>query len=246
MRMPWHPHIPASERGLWLALLVSLSIHLLVLFGRLPLFEWYEPRQALPRFEVKMVEIPAPPSASPVRTKPRKPALAAPSVLTTENRGEFAQKPQVEDVSPEPVPEAVDPPLLTEQELQQLDRRYLPESTVDQKVQAVLAAPSPDYPEDALRRGVTGCVLAAVLVGETGKVDKVEILRSDAAGVFDAAVISAHAKALYIPAFREGKAVKSRILGVASFTLADAVPLNCELKYYDLARQLNAAAAGGP
>lgn len=99
----------------------------------------------------------------------------------------------------------------------------------------------PEYPEDAMNRGMEGCVLASVLVAESGEVKAVEIVAAEPPGIFDQAVIDSQKTARYAPAKDRGEAVESRVLTVAGFVLGAGRRLNCALKFAPLARQL----AGG-
>lgn len=96
----------------------------------------------------------------------------------------------------------------------------------------------PEYPEDALRRNLEACVLASVIVAESGEVKAVEIIAADLPGVFDQAVIDSQKTARYAPARRKGEALESRVLAVASFVLTPDRRLNCALKFAPLAEKL--------
>ena len=99
----------------------------------------------------------------------------------------------------------------------------------------------PEYPEEANRRGLEGCVLAIVHVAPSGEVEKVEIVAADVLRIFDQSVIDSQAAARYLPARQGGKAVAARVLAVAAFVLDPRKRLNCALRYAPLAEKLLSA-----
>jgi TonB family protein len=108
----------------------------------------------------------------------------------------------------------------------------------DREATIVEQALPPEYPDEALRRGLESCVLAAVDVSPAGEVEKVEIIAADVPRVFDRSIIEAQSRARYLPARREGEAVASRVLAVAAFVLEPGRRLNCALKYAALAERM--------
>jgi protein TonB len=96
----------------------------------------------------------------------------------------------------------------------------------------------PEYPANALARGLEGCVLASVQVNAGGEVESVTILAADHPGVFDAAVIEAQMSARYAPALQGSEAIASRVLAVAAFVLQPGKQLDCPLKYAAQAERL--------
>ncbi len=105
---------------------------------------------------------------------------------------------------------------------------------------------APEYPDEAIRRKLESCVLAAVQVSASGTVESVRILHADVPGVFDRSVIDAYSQARYQPARRGGEAVPSRVLAVASFELAPGRPRHCAGRYAAAARRILALPAGSP
>ncbi len=77
----------------------------------------------------------------------------------------------------------------------------------------------PQYPEGAELR--TGKVVLRLLIGDTGHVDDVAVVRASPPGLFDASAIEAFAKARFSPGLAGGVAVKSQITVEVEF-----VPLN--------------------
>jgi TonB family protein len=104
-------------------------------------------------------------------------------------------------------------------------------STSPQEARVLEQPAPPEYPPEARRRKLEGCVLALVSVGSGGEVDEVRILESDHPGIFDAAVKESQKAARYLPAQKGGEAVDSRVLSVAAFVLEPGRRMNCALKY---------------
>ncbi|MCS6785916.1 MAG: energy transducer TonB [Thiobacillaceae bacterium] len=87
------------------------------------------------------------------------------------------------------------------------DTRWYTAREVDSRPQP-LGDVLPTYPEEARALGLTGSVLVALHIDETGEVRAIEILESHPPGVFDEAVRAAYAQARFLPAFRAGRAVR--------------------------------------
>jgi TonB family protein len=100
----------------------------------------------------------------------------------------------------------------------------------------------PEYPREARRRKLEGCVLASVSVSIGGDVDDVRILETDHPGVFDQSVIDSQKIARYLPAQKDGEPVASRVLTVAAFVLEPGRKMNCALKYAAAAQKVGAGA----
>ena len=67
----------------------------------------------------------------------------------------------------------------------------------------------PDYPATALRR--PGAVTLRLLIGETGELDDVSIVRATPPGVFDSAALTALRKSRWAPGRLLGRPVKSQL-----------------------------------
>jgi periplasmic protein TonB len=67
----------------------------------------------------------------------------------------------------------------------------------------------PDYPDTVRLR--EGTVVLRLLIGNTGHVDDVAVVRSDPRGVFDQAALDAFGKARFAPGLLAGTPVKSQI-----------------------------------
>ena len=75
-----------------------------------------------------------------------------------------------------------------------------------------LAPVEPVYPRQAEARGITGKVVLLLLVDEAGTVSEATAVAADPAGTFEDSALSAFRRARFMPAQKDGKAVKSRLL----------------------------------
>jgi len=82
------------------------------------------------------------------------------------------------------------------------------EDTVDQPPQPTYQAPM-TYPPRARAQGIEGYVDISVLIGITGEIEKIEILESTPAGVFDAAALQGIQQWRFAPAMYQGQAVRA-------------------------------------
>jgi protein TonB len=82
------------------------------------------------------------------------------------------------------------------------------EDTVDQPPQPTYQAPM-TYPPRARAQGIEGYVDFSVLIGITGEIEKIEILESTPAGVFDAAALQGIQQWRFAPAMYQGQAVRA-------------------------------------
>jgi TonB family protein len=69
---------------------------------------------------------------------------------------------------------------------------------------------SPSYPSEALRRGETGTVEMDFTVTPEGKVKDIKVTRSEPAGVFDGASVSALSRSRYEPVEQNGVPIEQR------------------------------------
>jgi len=81
------------------------------------------------------------------------------------------------------------------------------DDTVDQAPQPSRRTPI-EYPQKARRMGVTGYVLMNLLINKQGHVEKVKVLESKPAGVFDEVAVGAVKSWEFKPAEYQGQAVK--------------------------------------
>ena len=88
---------------------------------------------------------------------------------------------------------------------------YFLSSEVDTRAQPV-RTPVLVYPEGAQQMRVRGHIRMRVYINESGKIDAVDIIESDPPGVFEKAALRAILATKYIPARRNGRAVKNQKL----------------------------------
>ena len=126
---------------------------------------------------------------------------------------------------------------------QESEPKEMPEQNNNAGAMPIDTASVPEYPAEAIQRGLESCVLAAVQVSASGEVSAVRILHADVANIFDQSVMDAQSTAHYLPARQNGENLPSRVLAVAGFTLEPGRHLNCALKYAGAARAINALPA---
>ena len=71
---------------------------------------------------------------------------------------------------------------------------------------------NPVYPQTALAQGTAGAVTMLVLIDETGKVTEASVIDAVPAGYFEDSARDAIMRTAFMPASREGRNVRSRIL----------------------------------
>lgn len=196
------------------ALVLSSLLHALLLFaGRIDFAGWDPARRTVIQASLRL-----PPNAAfapPTTEQARESAKPAPGQRSSPATGTAGAKAPGEEKAP------------------QAERR-------EHAALVLSDAGAPEYPDEAVRRGLESCVLAAVLVSAGGEVQSVRILHADVAAVFDGAVIDAYSRARYLPAQSNGENVPSRVLAVASFVLAPQRPRHCAGRYAAAARRINA------
>lgn len=94
-------------------------------------------------------------------------------------------------------------------------------ATADQPPRPLVQAPM-QYPPRAKAAGITGYVVLNVLVGPTGRVEKVAVLESQPAGVFDEVAASAVRNWTFEPASYKGEHVRVWAKQKVRFDLAGA------------------------
>lgn len=82
---------------------------------------------------------------------------------------------------------------------------------------ALLASTGLVFPERAARESVIGKVTMLLLIDDNGIVDELSVVEAEPAGYFEDAARSAFIGIRFIPARKDGRAVKSRILVSVSF-----------------------------
>lgn len=81
-------------------------------------------------------------------------------------------------------------------------------SDVDKPPKLVRQMP-PKFPVDAKRKGITGLVVIRCLIGTDGKANKMEIVQSEPAGVFDESAMSTLKYWQFRPGVKEGEMVST-------------------------------------
>ena len=142
--------------------------------------------------------------------------------------------------APEPEPKAQPEPLARVEEKPAPVAPPAPPPDPLPAPRAVLQANAPEYPPQALAQRIVGCVLAEIHVDDRGRVENIEIAGSTHPGVFDDSVREAYRNNFYLPAEKDGRPVRARVLGIASFELEGMPPLLCEQYFFERAREINA------
>jgi protein TonB len=75
----------------------------------------------------------------------------------------------------------------------------------------------PQYPEAALAARANGSVLLLLLIDEFGMVNEASVAKADPPGYFEEVTVQAFRTAQFIPAQRQGRKVKSRVLIKVNF-----------------------------
>jgi protein TonB len=92
------------------------------------------------------------------------------------------------------------------------------DDTVDNPPRPVVQAPMP-YPVRAKAQGITGYVVLSVLIGPTGAVERVKVLESQPAGVFDDTAVAGVQSWKFEPASYKGENVRVWATQKVSFNL---------------------------
>ena len=93
----------------------------------------------------------------------------------------------------------------------QTEDHYFLSSEVDTRAQPI-RMPVLVYPEGAQQMRIRGHIRMRVYINESGKIDAVDIIESDPPGIFEKAALRAMLATKYIPARRNGRAVKNQKL----------------------------------
>ncbi len=75
----------------------------------------------------------------------------------------------------------------------------------------------PEYPERAVWRNLSGTVVLRLYISEAGTVDKVDIVRADPPGYFEAAAEKAFRAARFTPGKKDGRPVRVQMLIEVAF-----------------------------
>lgn len=79
----------------------------------------------------------------------------------------------------------------------------------------------PDYPDKGAEQGVEGNVVLLLLIDEAGVVKEVSVMEANPEVIFEESALSAFRNARFVPAQKNGRAVKSRMLVRVSYELND-------------------------
>ena len=123
-----------------------------------------------------------------------------------------------------------------------LARYYLPRE-VDQPA-APLEHAAMLYPEDALKRRISGLVVMHVYIGSDGSIERTEVVRAEPPGVFEQAVREALEASRFRPALLGRAPVNSRITIEVPFDPDCSDFMTCEKKNGAGARRQGAFAVG--
>jgi protein TonB len=227
-----------DSRKLIGALVVSVLLHAFMLYGDRIHFGSFEPVKRIvihASLQTTMPSVPVPPPPAPAPAPAVQPKSAAPTPGTKPAPAPGAKPAPVPAAKPAATPApGTKPAPAPEPEPPR-------EAEVPPRAPLVMADPgAPEYPDEAVKRKLESCVLAAVMVSAAGEVEAVRILHADVAGVFDRSVIEAYSRARYVPAQAAGRNVPSRVLAVASFVLTPERARPCAGRYAPAARRINA------
>ena len=79
----------------------------------------------------------------------------------------------------------------------------------------------PAYPDEGSEKGVEGIVVLLLLIDEAGVVKEASVMEANPEGVFEESALSAFRNARFVPAQKNGRAVKSRVLIRVTYELND-------------------------
>lgn len=81
---------------------------------------------------------------------------------------------------------------------------------LDEKPQ-LMEPVAPEYPEEARKKGLTGMVVVEVVLNEAGKVEEAQVKKSTGYFLLDEAAKTAAMKFEFLPAKKDGEAVKCKM-----------------------------------
>jgi protein TonB len=197
--------IDAAGR-LALALAVSLALHLAFIFG-VQVKAAQRAGRPLPVMEVRIE---------------RQAGASSPTLLTRELSvtpvtNEAAEPVRDEKAAPPPAMPASpvaqqSAPLLPALEVPLIeDPTWYPAKQVDVHPTALYLI-KPAYPDKAAEQGKEGSVVLLLLIDEAGAVKEATVAEAEPEGYFEESALSAFRNARFVPAQKNGRAVKSRVL----------------------------------
>lgn len=198
--------IDAAGR-LALALAVSLALHLAFIFG-VQVKAAQRAGRPLPVMEVR-IERPMGQASSPTLLTRELSVTPVTNAAAEPVRDEKAAAPPVMPASPvaeqsAPLLPALEVPLIE-------DPTWYPAKQVDVHPTALYLI-KPAYPDKAAEQGKEGSVVVLLLIDEAGGVKEVTVAEAEPEGYFEESALSAFRNARFVPAQKNGRAVKSRVL----------------------------------
>jgi len=79
--------------------------------------------------------------------------------------------------------------------------------------------PHPEYPAEAREAGMEGVVIIRALVDTDGKIGQVKIAKSSGYKLLDSSAVEASKRAIFTPAYKNGKSVQCWVTIPYKFTL---------------------------
>lgn len=197
-----------------LMLVASLALHLALIFG---IQVKAAPRAGKPQpiLEVSIQRL----AAATHSAVPLEGVVVAEEGETRPAEAQADEKPEpLPSESSSPVAEpasallpAIDLPLIE-------DPTWYPAKQVDVHPRAINTI-QPDYPATAVDREIEGSVVLLLLIDESGKVKEASVAEAQPEDIFDESALAAFRIARFIPAQKNGRAVKSRVLIRVSYEL---------------------------
>lgn len=210
---PEQDKVPDAAARFALALVASLALHLVVVFG-------VQVRAAQPVERARaMIEVRVEGAAPQTKIKPLSRIEATADIA--EKKPEEPKPSEETLVLPSPVPAEPAPTILPTLEIPLLeDPTWYPAKQVD--VHPVALDPvKPEYPAEGVARGAEGKVLLLLLIDEAGVVKEAAVAEADPEGIFEESALAAFRSARFAPAQKNGRAVKSRVLIRVNYELND-------------------------
>ena len=200
---PVQDEVPDAAARFALALAASLALHLALILG-IQIKAAQQSGRLPPVMEVRIERLAGEESGATRLT-------GFPAARVADER----EVPVREEQAPlaRPVAPAAEPaPLLPTLEIPLIeDLTWYPAKQVDVHP-AALHPIKPDYPDKAAEQGVEGSVVLLLLIDEAGRVKEATVAEANPEGYFEASALDAFRPARFVPAQRQGRAVKSRVL----------------------------------
>lgn len=207
----WRPDLDSRDRK-WIDALVGIALVVLGHYSAVEYFKHQPPREITPPKErevqisllkpapppppppvpVVKPQPPAPPKdAIPPKPKPKPKKLPPPVVQrvpTPQKIVDAPTAPAVSEAPPAPVKAQPAPPPPPPA------NKFIQVSNAD-----YLSKPQPEYPEDAVERGLQGKVIVKARILANGRTDSVQVQKSSGYAMLDSAALQAVRKALFKP-----------------------------------------------